>query len=125
MKRNGLAGILLFGLFWTVLVGAFDCLIVYNLFRQVRAKSFPQTTGTITRSEVTRHRGSKGGTTYGVRIEYDYGVEGTAFHGDRYRYGSGSSSDSQWAYEAVQNNPVGAFVPVFYNPQRPDESLLS
>lgn len=125
MKKGGLFGILIFGLIWTAFVGAFDGFILYNQFRQIRATGFPQTTGTVTRSEVTRHRGSKGGTTYGVKIEYTYRINGTTFEGDRYRYGNFSSSDSEWAHAAVRDNPVGASITVFYNPQNPGDALLS
>ena len=125
MNKGSLATILIFGLFWTALVGTFDCFIGSSLYHQTRAKGFPQTTGTIISSEVTRHRGSKGGTTYGVSIEYTYQVNGVQFAGNRYRYGAASTSDSKWAHDAVQNNPVGAEVPVYYDPTSPSESLLS
>ena len=45
MNKGSLTGILIFGLFWTALVGAFDCFIGYNLYRQTCARSFPRTTG--------------------------------------------------------------------------------
>jgi hypothetical protein len=124
MKQIGLAGILIFGLIWTAFVGAFDAFIGYNLFRQIRATGFPQATGTVTHSEVTHHRGSKGGTTHGVRIEYTFSVNGNQFAGDCYRYGNFSSSDSAWAHAAVRDNPVGANVPVYYNPKNPADSVL-
>lgn len=124
MKKGGLFGIVIFGLIWTAFVGSFDGFILYNQFRQIRATGFPQTTGTVTRSEVTRHRGSKGGTTYGVKIEYTYRINGTTFEGGRFRYGNFSSSDSGWAHTAVRDNPVGASIPVFYNPQNPGDAVL-
>jgi hypothetical protein len=124
MKKGGLVGLVIFGLIWTMFVGAFDGFILYNQYRQLRATRFPQTTGTVTHSEVTRHRGSKGGTTYGVRIEYTYTVNGVRFDGDRYRYGVGSSSDSQWAHEAVRNHPADSAVTVYYNPANPGDAVL-
>lgn len=124
-QGSGLAVLLIFGLFWTALVGVFDGLLGYNFYRQVRATHFAQTTGQVTASEVTHHRGSKGGTTYGVSIHYTYTVDGRKFSGQRYRYADWSSSDSKWAYEAVAQNAVGATVPVFYDPKNPEDSLLS
>ncbi|HEU5070061.1 MAG TPA: DUF3592 domain-containing protein [Verrucomicrobiae bacterium] len=124
-QGSGLTILLIFGLFWTALVGTFDGLLGCNFYRQVRASHFAQTTGQVTASEVTHHRGSKGGTTYGVSIHYNYTVDGQKFSGDRYRYANWSSSDSQWAHDAVAQNPVGAAVPVFYNPKNPQDSLLS
>jgi hypothetical protein len=60
-----------------------------------------------------------------VRIEYVYRVGGIEYHGKRYRYGEGSSSDSAWAQTAVAARPVGAEIPVFYNPGDPADALLS
>ena len=41
------------------------------LYRQARTSSYAETTGTVTHSEVTRHRGSKGGTTYAALTSRD------------------------------------------------------
>lgn len=125
MNKRGAGFILIFGLFWTALVGTFDAVVLTNLYRQTHATGFAQTTGTIISSEVTHHRGSKGGTTYGVNIRYTYQVNGLTLDGDRYRYGNWSSSDSQWAYAAVAKNHPGAEVPVFYDANNPAESLLN
>ena len=58
-------------------------------------------------------------------MEYNYSVNGKAFNGDRYRYNTYPSSDSRWAIAIVNEHPVGASVPVFYDPQIPGEALLS
>ena len=124
-KTGGLTAIVVFGLVWTAFVGAFDCFTGYNLYRQARSTGFAQTTGIVTSSEVTRHSGSKGRKTYGVDIRCTYEVNGSKFSSDRYRYGAGSSSDSQWAYYAVAKNRVGTEVPVFFNPRDPGDALLN
>lgn len=102
----------------------FDGFLGYGLVNQIRALGFKQTTGYITHSEVTYHD-SDDGTTHGVDIHFHYEVGGQAYEGDRYRYAAGSSSDSGWARNAVNRYPEGAEVPVFYNPKKPSESLLS
>jgi Protein of unknown function (DUF3592) len=116
---------LVFGLFWTALVLTFDGVIVTAAVRQQLAKSFSTVTGRVTKSEVTSQRGSKGGTQYSVDIEYNYIVDGKRYHGTRFRYPDWSSSDGDWAREAVQAHPRGAQTTVYYQPGRPEESLLS
>jgi len=123
MNKSAGVFLLIFGLFWTAIVGLFDGFIGRNLARQFRATSFLQTTATVTRSEVKAHHGDES-TTYGVEIEYSYLVNGANYHGDTYRYGKFTSSDSKWAHVAVGKNPVGASVPVFYDPKNPSESVL-
>lgn len=122
--KKGTTGLLFFALFWTAMVGAVDGIIGYNLFRQIRSQSFATTAGTVTSSEVTQHRGSKGGNTYGVKIQYTYDVGGQTFEGDRYRYGSFSSSDSGWARAAVRERPAGAKTTVHFDPKNPADSVL-
>jgi hypothetical protein len=123
--KSGILFLGVFGAFWTALVGTFDGFVVYRLVRQTLALGYPSVMGRVTHSEVTHHRGSKGGTTFGVRIEYTYFLGDNEFHGARFRYGEGSSSDSAWAHAAVKANPVGAETRVFYNPKDPADALLS
>jgi hypothetical protein len=59
-----------------------------------------------------------------VDIRYHNEVNGRAFDGNRFRYGEGSSSDSDWAHRAVNKYHEGAEVTVYYNASRPSESLL-
>ena len=102
MKKGGLTGILIFGLFWTALVGTFDGFILYNQFRQIRAIGFPQTTGTVTHSEVTRHHGSNGGRsyTYAVTLQQAGGGEKLADWYDQAR----AASLAAWLRERM---PLG------------------
>lgn len=112
-----------FALFWTAIVGTFDAMIGLNFYRALQAQSFATTTGTITHSEVAEHPGEDG-PTFGVDIRYDYHVQGQKFSGANYRYTAGSSSDSDWAYEAVGVYKVGAIVPIHYDADNPAESVL-
>lgn len=114
-----------FAFFWSTLVLLFDGYLGWSLWNQVASRSYPRTTGQITHSEVTRHRGSKGGTTYGVDIWYRYAVNDRFYSGTRFRYNAGSSSDSGWARKAVAEHRVGSQAQVFYNPGDPQDALLS
>jgi hypothetical protein len=109
----------LFVCFWSTLVLLFDVLMGRSLWNQFASGNYPSVSGQITQSEVTQHRSSKGGTTYGVDIRYRYMVNDRSFDRTRFRYNAGSSSDSGWAVKAVAGHPVGSQTRVYYNPQNP------
>ncbi len=125
MKEKGFLAIIIVSLVWTMFFGTVDASLFWDQFRQIRALGFPQTTGNVSNCQVTHHRGGKGSTMYDVEVEYSYRVNGEAFKGDRYRYNTYPTSDSKWATAVVSEHPVGAAVPVFYDPQNPGDALLS
>src|ERR1041384_4756806 len=98
----------LFACFWSAFVLVFDGGIGRNLWKQYASQNYPTTTAQITHSEMTRHRGSKGGTSYGVDIRYRYAVDDRPFDGRQFRYSANSSSDLAWAQKAVAEHPVGS-----------------
>jgi hypothetical protein len=111
--------------FWSALILTADGFVGWGIWHQFASRNYPAVSGEITHSELTRDHGSKGGTTYGVDIRYSYAIDGRSFDGTRYRYNAGASSDSTWARKAVASHPVGASIQVFYNPQNPQDALLS
>lgn len=117
--------LVLFGVFWTAIVGSMDAMFLDGIVRQALATDYPSVRGRVTHSEVTSHRGSKGGRIYRVKIEYGYRVGERDLQGQRFRYREVGSSDSQWAKAAVAAYPVGGETRVFYNPKDPADSLLS
>jgi hypothetical protein len=124
MKAIGGIGLTIFTLLWTAMVGAFDVKVGWDLFRTVCALNYPETSGTVLSSEVTRRRVRRG-TSYGVAIHYRYEVDGTTREGDRYRYSGFSASGSKWAQAVVEQHPAGASVKVYYAKADPDESVLA
>jgi hypothetical protein len=116
---------LIFGLFWVGIVGAFDYVMLGQVWRQVQSMQYEETTGEITHSQVTEHRGSKGSRTHGVDIRYRYVVDGRNFESKRFRYDAWASSNAKWARETVTNHKIGTTVPVFYHPEDPSEAVLS
>jgi hypothetical protein len=114
----------IFTLFWSILVLGFDGFMAHNLFEQFESRDYPSVTGTVTHSEVTIQHGSKGGTTYGVVINYRFEVGGQTFTSTRLRYNVVSFSNQATAGDIVEAHPVGAPVQVFYNPRNPQDSLL-
>ena len=115
--------LVLFGLFWSAIVGAADVLIGGSMLSSLQALSFERTSGTITQSGVVRHEDSDG-DTYSVDIRYTYDVDGTRHEGARYSYSVVSSSDRSWADLIVAAYPVGATRDVHFNPGQPSDSVL-
>jgi hypothetical protein len=121
---KGAGFLVFFALFWTAIVGLFDGLMVTSAWRQAQAVSYPTVEGEITRSGVTTHHDSDGGTTYGADIEYTFRLHGVAYTSDRYRFGQMSSSDRSMAADVVSAHPVGSTVAVFYDPDDPADAIL-
>lgn len=115
--------LVLFGLFWSAIVGAADVLIGGSMLSSLQALSFERTSGTITQSGVVRHEDSDG-DTYSVDIRYTFDVDGTRYEGARYSYSVVSSSDRSWADRIVAEYPVGATRDVHYKEGQPTESVL-
>lgn len=115
----------LWGVAWTAIVGMFDVLIGLGLIRQFVAYQYPTVVGRVTRSEVMRHSGSKGISTYEAWVEYTYRVGPDEYTGTRVRYGGFHSSDPTWARALVAAHPVGKEIPVHYNPKNPGDALLT
>jgi hypothetical protein len=113
-----------FTLFWSAVVLFFDGTLAHGMFKQFESRHYAVATGTVTHSEVRSHRGSKGGTSYQAIVNYRFEAGGQKFTGSRLRYGP-TTSDSASATDAVDANPEGATVQVFYNPHDPQDSLLS
>lgn len=116
--------LVVFGVFWCLIVGIFDLVIARSITRQIASTWFEPAPARILRSEVTASRGSKG-TTYGVKFEYAYSVNGTPYSGTRYTFDGMSSSDSRWAREAVAAFPTGAERTCYFDSKDPARAVLA
>jgi hypothetical protein len=101
--------------------------------RGARVATWPRTPGTVTHSRIKKGKGwsdmgqgqSTGGTVYRPKIIYSYEVGGKHFQGTRVQFGT------RWrervkskAASAITPYPVGQAVQVYYDPQRPGDSVL-
>ncbi|WP_309888848.1 DUF3592 domain-containing protein [Archangium sp.] len=112
-----------FLLLWSALTLGFDGVILHGLTRQLQSMSYSRTTGTITHSTVTESSDSDG-TTYGFDVRYLYEVNGQRYQGNHYRYNQWSASNRSVAKALEQRFPLGATVPVFHDPEAPDDAVL-
>ncbi len=79
--------------------------------------------GLVTGSDVVQ--GGSRRTTYSAQIEYEYQVAADILIGDQYSYMKWSTSGKTSAEQIVAKHPVGSFVDVYYDPLKPEKSVLS
>ncbi|WNG62157.1 DUF3592 domain-containing protein [Archangium gephyra] len=96
-----------------------DGWILHMLARQSLSASHPSASGTITRSQVV-----SSDDTYGFEARYAYSVGGQAYEGSRSSHGEWSSSNRGRVEDLARRFPVGASVPVFYDPESPGDAVL-
>ncbi|MCP1291917.1 MULTISPECIES: DUF3592 domain-containing protein [Chromobacterium] len=94
-----------------------------------QAAGWPSVAGKIVSSEVDwRH--ARGGDSsdrreYRAIVRYEYRVADGVHRAERLRFPNpGYGSSDEQAREIVQRYPAGKTVPVFYNPQNPEEACL-
>jgi hypothetical protein len=122
--------LLAFASAWCSFVGFVDSLTGGQVVKQMASAHYPATTGQVTQSEVSPHRGSKG-VTYRVTIRYSYEAAGRTWSANRLRYSTNTSpyTDSfaraDKAYQRTGQYPVGTTVTVYYNPKNPQDAVLS
>ncbi|MBI3878120.1 MAG: DUF3592 domain-containing protein [Verrucomicrobia bacterium] len=122
--QSGGCFLVVFGLFWSSFVLAFDGFIARTVWQRLHAQSFATAPGRVTRSEVIRSRGSKGSSSYSAKIFYTYEVNGQKLTGDQYHFGNMSNSDSRWANATVAAHPAGKEVTIHYDPADPTRAVL-
>jgi len=90
--------------------------------------SWPRTQGEFLESRVERERSSSthgASITFAPRIRYQYEVQGRRFTSVKIAVGGTlDTSSEERAAERTHRWPVGAAVPVFYNPRDPSEAYL-
>ncbi|MFK7731776.1 MAG: DUF3592 domain-containing protein [Pseudomonadales bacterium] len=89
------------------------------------SESWEHTSCEISYSQLKTHRGSDS-TTYSPDIVYEYWADGVTRTSSKIDFSAaGSTSDYQAEQAVVNNFPVGASVPCYFNPGNPNEAVLS
>ncbi|MEZ5304726.1 MAG: DUF3592 domain-containing protein [Verrucomicrobiales bacterium] len=130
--KKGLLFLVLFG-FAFFGVGAF---LSYSSIQEYRiaaaSESWRQADGKITNSTVerksSRSRRRKGNsrrkTRFYPEVTFRYDVAGSSYDGDRLRFFSKGYKDEAEARAIAGQFPAGSTRPVFYDPEKPGESVL-
>lgn len=91
---------------------------------RLSAQSWRSTTGRVLLSRVEVHGGET--TSVVPVVQYAYDVNGRTYQSSQIRAGDSVMriTGSQDAYATVDRYPTGAIVPIYYNPDNPQESAL-
>jgi Protein of unknown function (DUF3592) len=103
----------------------FDGPLAKQLIQQYYSVNFSSTTGKVIHSEVSSY------TTYAKyahihyfpKIRYSYKIDGQINESQRFCYTHYYSEE--FSRKVVEDHPVGSQIQVFYNPQNPQDALLS
>jgi len=121
-------------LFWARIATGVVALLIVNQgiglwrFRRKAAtgRNWPSTKGEIIASHVEPYSvdGETGDVRSGVTIRYSYAVGGKSYKGERIGWGNRTVMLTAAAQSLSARYPVGAAVPVFYDPAKPGSALL-
>jgi len=112
-------------LIFTAVGGGFLAWIGLNFVYAVLSRGWPRTVGTIVVSDLQRSTDSEGGYSYRPEVTYRYSVNGQEFVASRTRFGDRLElSWSAPAVRVVRRYPVGAVIPVHYDPDDPADAVL-
>lgn len=96
--------------------------ILYTRRKVAQAANWPSTLGTVTNSRIQMRSNSEGGSTSYPLVEYAYQVMGQPHQGSKVM--PGPDIGGSGAHKVVARYPAGAQVMVYFNPDKPSESLL-
>lgn len=117
----------MFGLVFLLLGVVFLIVGLVATKRAKAAQSWPSMPGTVVRSEVVRHESTdedgSSSVSFEPVVEYDYSVMGQPFTGKRIAFGANQFNYKK-AAEIAARYPVGARPNVYYNPDKPKDSVL-
>ena len=85
--------------------------------------TWPVAPGRILSSEMTSSSSSDG-TTYRIKVAYDYSVLGQVYQGDRIAFGYSGSSGREAHQEILERLPAGRQVEVRHHPDKPHQAAL-
>jgi hypothetical protein len=107
---------------WSLITVAGDCVVAWNIGRQIRATGYPSADGRIIRSDLKVHW-ADGSPAYGMDVQFAYTVDGVACTGNRYRYRSDTGTKESIQKLLAPLKP-GQAVAVSYNPSDPSDAVL-
>lgn len=104
------------------------------LYLRNKQKAQASTTWPSTEGRITGHKirvdevgdDDSSRVSYVPEVHYEYPVEGSLHQGKRISFGSEPSFPSRKkAEDFLESYPVGSTIPVYYNPEKPQEAVLS
>jgi hypothetical protein len=106
--------------FWVFVIGI---ITFYLLYRLVRIFFYRKTTGTIVKSQVKKVENQISYEAYYPLVEYEYQVNGKTYRSNRI-FLTNLESDYNTIKKIVDKYPEGKKIDIYYNPFKPEDSLL-
>ncbi|NPA53767.1 MAG: DUF3592 domain-containing protein [Aquificae bacterium] len=106
--------------FWVAVIGL---ITLYLLYRLVRIFFYKKTTGTIVKSQVKKVENQIAYEAYYPLVEYEYEVNGKKYRSNRI-FLTNLESDYNTIKKIVDKFPEGKKIDIYYNPFKPEDSLL-
>jgi hypothetical protein len=123
-KRGGI-GVALFGSFFALFgFGFFIPVFCLPMIHIIEARTWREVPCTVLHSEVVSHAGSKGGSTYSIKISFKYDFGDIHYVATRYDFSVGSSSGRDYRQAIVRRLHRGAHAVCYVNPNRPAEAVI-
>ena len=111
-------------IFMTVFVASISVYFVRTLYFGFVSSKWPITQAIATKSHVEKRNVYKGGTAYVPVIEYKYTVGSKNFTSSRLTYSGLFGTSKKHADEQVSYFPKGRKFNTYYNPKKPQQSVL-
>ena len=124
LRKKPLIGVLLFGGVFVFL--GFGVILhgTESLLGGSASQDWPTVDGQIISSTVETIHTSGDSTRYYAVVEFEYSVDGTSFQGDRVYFGMQPTTHRSTAEDISRRYSVGRIVPVFYDPEDAQNSVL-
>jgi len=121
---KGCLGLILsMGIF--LLIGVLLTIWGWTILQNARASgSWPTADGIVTRSQVSHSTDAEGGDSYQPQVTYKYSANNTTYENNTIKFGENSYNSRRKADEIAGNYPVGKNVTIYYDPEKPDRSVL-
>ena len=105
---------------------------LWAINKGMQSENWDKGTATITSSEIekkeSRSKDAQGftrtSTSYSVRVQYAYTVEGSSYEGNTIGFGIMSHNEKSDAQEELKSYPNGKTIDVYYDPENPSDSVL-
>ncbi len=117
-------GIFVFGIFMLFGLGFLGVMVLYPCWQLLNARGWVETDAVVESSRVSEQRGSKGGTTYAVKINYSYQYDNLRYTGTRYNFDSGHSSGYESKRVIVERYPKGKQIKCYVDPDKPSRAVI-
>jgi hypothetical protein len=115
--------LLFFTLFWTLIVGLFDVVMMTDGLRRLSSLRYQSVPCVITKAEVREDHDGEGSSYY-PEITYTYAVDGQKYEGDQLYAGSRHGSSSRRAHRIISTYAAGTETNAWIDPAAPANAVL-